>query len=226
MLDRSESVRDGFPGSAPPPRRSRPPSCRHRSTSAPIVAFDSKVYLLAGLDDDALRSMASTIRQLTPAGGTSLFDAVYKTCRDEFEAPTTGRTSSSSSPTVRTRPASRRSDDALRMAQLAHAAVYVLGVRAEDSLNSREPAGPPRPVAAGRADRRPRLLSPGLRPSGAQRVCSGSCSRSCETDTASRITSTYRPTISSTACEWSPGMGRSTCTRPRAISPPDGRRDQ
>src|SRR5262249_56398079 len=51
--------------------------------SACLVAFDSGVYLLQDFTDDA-DTLAGAVSKLTAAGGTSIFDAIYKTSRDKM----------------------------------------------------------------------------------------------------------------------------------------------
>ena len=140
ILDRSESVGDRFPlvlDSAAAFARS---TLRRRGDRGALVAFDSKVYLLQNWTADA-DALVGAMRGLSAAGGTSLFDALYKTCRDEFDSTDRREnvavvvTDGEDTTSVAT------FEDALRMVRLAGAKVYVLGVKAEDSLNSREMQG-------------------------------------------------------------------------------------
>lgn len=55
-----------------------------------LVAFDSNVYLLHDFTDEAA-ALADAIQKLTVSGGTSIFDAVYKTSRDKFTRIGAGR---------------------------------------------------------------------------------------------------------------------------------------
>src|SRR5215475_6195862 len=51
--------------------------------SACVVAFDSHVYLARDYTDDS-NVLADSLSGLSAAGGTSLFDAVYKAARDKL----------------------------------------------------------------------------------------------------------------------------------------------
>jgi VWFA-related protein len=105
-----------------------------------VDAFDSKVYLLQNWTPDS-GVLVDNVRKLTAAGGTSIFDALLKTCRDLFNGADDRQkvvilvTDGEDTTSVAT------FDDALRVAKLARVAVYVLGVRAENSLNTRELQG-------------------------------------------------------------------------------------
>ncbi len=140
VLDRSASLKDRFPDVLDSATAFVRSVVRGPDDQGAIVAFDSKVYRLQPWTSDPA-ALVGAIRKLTPAGGTSLFDALYKACRDDFARTDTRQnvvvlvTDGEDTASVAT------FDDALRMAQLSHVAVYVLGVRAERSLNSRELQG-------------------------------------------------------------------------------------
>ena len=110
---------------------------KRRDDRGLVVAFDSKVYLLQDWTNDATH-LASSIRQLTSGGGTSIFDAVYKTCRDKFEISDVKRnaivlvTDGEDTTSVAT------FDQVLQMAAISRVTIYVVGVRADDSLSTRE----------------------------------------------------------------------------------------
>lgn len=55
-----------------------------------LIAFDSGVYQVHGFTDDA-KALAGSIQKLTVSGGTSIYDAIYKTCRDKFANIRSGR---------------------------------------------------------------------------------------------------------------------------------------
>lgn len=140
ILDRSESLRDGFAAILDSAAAFATSVVRESDDQGAVVAFDSKVYLLQNWTSDAA-VLAANIHRLTAAGGTSIFDALLKTCRDQFDGADVRQkvvvlvTDGEDTTSVAT------FEDALRMAKLAHVAVYVLGVRAENSLNSRELQG-------------------------------------------------------------------------------------
>jgi len=136
LLDRSASVEDRFP------YLRTAAAAFERSVMRPadrglVVAFDSKAYLLQDWTNDPVR-LAGTVRSLTPAGGTSIFDAVFKTCRDKF--PIDDRRQNVIVLTTDGEDTTSRAtfDQALHMATLARVTLYVIGIRAEGSLNTRE----------------------------------------------------------------------------------------
>ncbi len=140
LVDRSQSVNDRFPlltSAATAFEQSVLTAPRDRGL---LVAFDSKVYLMQDWTGDAAR-LAAGIRGLTAAGGTSMFDAVYKTCRDKFDVTDAQRntlvlvTDGEDTTSVAT------FDQALQMATVSRVTIYVVGVRAEGSLNPRERRG-------------------------------------------------------------------------------------
>ncbi|MEP6915034.1 MAG: VWA domain-containing protein [Acidobacteriota bacterium] len=105
-----------------------------------LVAFDSKVYLLQDWTADAAK-LRHEIGALTASGGTSMFDAVFKTCRSKFD-PAANRqnalvlvTDGEDTTSVAT------FEQALQMAAVTRTAVYVIGVPADASLNTRELQG-------------------------------------------------------------------------------------
>jgi VWFA-related protein len=85
--------------------------------------------------------LIQSIRNLSSAGGTSVFDAIYKTCRDKFNVTddrqkvvvliTDGEDTTSNATFEQT----------LAMAKLSNVVVYVVGLRPENSLNTRELQG-------------------------------------------------------------------------------------
>jgi Ca-activated chloride channel family protein len=140
VLDRSESVKDRFSAVLDAAAAFSKSIIRARDDQGAVIAFDSKVYLLQNWTTDSA-AIVDTIHKLSAAGGTSLFDALLKTCRDRFDGDdvrqkvvvlvTDGEDTTSAA----------TFDEALRMAKLARVTLYVLGVRAENSLNTRELQG-------------------------------------------------------------------------------------
>jgi Ca-activated chloride channel family protein len=149
LLDRSESVRDRFSSVLEAAAAFTTSVIRAREDRGTLVAFDSRVYLLQNWTADSV-ALVNAIHALTPAGGTSLFDALVKTCRDQFDAADTRQKVVVLVTDGEDTTSAATFDDALRMAKLARVTVYVLGVRAENSLNSRELQG--RRVLANLAD--------------------------------------------------------------------------
>lgn len=140
LIDRSQSVSDRFPLLTSAATAFVGSVLSHPADRGMVVAFDSKVFLLEDWTHDAGR-LATSINRLTPAGGTSIFDAVFKTCRDksDFEDARQNAlvlvTDGEDTTSVAT------FDQALEMATLSRWVVYVVGIRGERSLNTRELQG-------------------------------------------------------------------------------------
>ena len=140
VLDRSQSLEGALPAVVDSAAAFVKAIIRDTEDQGAVIAFDSKVYLLRNWTSDSA-ALAGTIHTLTAAGGSSVFDAVLKTCRDQFDVADVRQkaivllTDGEDTTSVATM------DDAMTMARLARVAVYVLGVRAEDSMNSRELQG-------------------------------------------------------------------------------------
>jgi Ca-activated chloride channel family protein len=140
IIDRSQSVSDRFGFLSRAAAAFVASVVRERDDRGLVVAFDSKVYLLQDWTADAGR-LVHAIQQLTAAGGTSLFDALLKTCRDKFDV-TDGRRKVAILMTDGEDTTSLATfEEALQMATRSSVTVYVIGVRAEGSLNTREQQG-------------------------------------------------------------------------------------
>jgi VWFA-related protein len=140
LIDRSQSVGDRFGMLSAAAAGFEQSMLRGPDDRGLLVAFDSKAYLLQDWTSDGAK-LAGNIRSLTSAGGTSMFDAVYKTSRDKFEIGeshqnvlvlVTDGEDTTSTATL---------DQALEMATMSRAVVYVVGVKAENSMNTRELQG-------------------------------------------------------------------------------------
>lgn len=83
VLDRSRSVAEALPAFRTAAVKFLQSILRPEKDKACVVAFDNHVYLLQDWTDD-VDLLAAGIEQLSAAGGTSLFDALYKTLRDQF----------------------------------------------------------------------------------------------------------------------------------------------
>jgi VWFA-related protein len=140
LVDRSQSVSDRFLVLASAATAFERTILKGRDDRGLAVAFDSKVYLLQDWTTDAA-PLAASIERLTSAGGTSMFDAVYKTCRDKFEITDTRRnalvlvTDGDDTTSLATL------DQALQMATMSRVAIYAVRIRAEDSLSPRDLQG-------------------------------------------------------------------------------------
>lgn len=110
--------------------------------SACLVAFDSGVYLLQDFTDDA-NALAGAATKLTAAGGTSIFDALYKTSRDKLagtdEAHRVVILITDGDDTT-----SRASvEQATEMAIRNNVTIYAIRLPGEHSLNARNQQGKP-----------------------------------------------------------------------------------
>ena len=90
VVDRSRSVQHALTQAQAAAREFFRAVLRPGKDQAAVVAFDSGVYLLQDLTDDA-NALGRAVDQLSSAGGTSIFDAVYKTVRDRLAGSTEGR---------------------------------------------------------------------------------------------------------------------------------------
>ena len=83
ILDRSQSVSDQFKFLTDAAATIVTTIVHQPDDQALLVAFDSKPYLLRDWTSDA-RLIADDLRKVTSAGGSSIFDALLKTCRDKL----------------------------------------------------------------------------------------------------------------------------------------------
>jgi Ca-activated chloride channel homolog len=137
LIDRSQSVKDRFDFLAEAAAAFVQSAVRKDEDQGLVVGFDSKVYLLQDWTSDAA-ALAKAIGQLSAAGGTSLFDALYKTCRDKFDVTESRRKIVVLLSDGEDSTSQASADDALRMAKLWGVSIYVVGVKADASLNTRE----------------------------------------------------------------------------------------
>jgi len=140
LIDRSQSVSDRFGMLSTAAASFELSMMRGPRDRGLVVAFDSKAYLLQDWTDDA-GQLAASIRPLTSAGGTSMFDAVYKTSRDKFDVGDTHQNVLVLVTDGEDTTSTATMDQALEMATISRAVIYVVGVRAEGSLNSRQLQG-------------------------------------------------------------------------------------
>ncbi|HEY3138546.1 MAG TPA: VWA domain-containing protein [Blastocatellia bacterium] len=110
--------------------------------SACLVAFDSGVYLVQDFTEDA-DTLAAAVNKLTAAGGTSIFDAVYKTARDKLAGTEEARRVllliSDGDDTT-----SRASiEQAIEVTVRNNVVVYAIRLPGENSLNGRDQQGKP-----------------------------------------------------------------------------------
>ncbi len=140
VVDRSQSVNSQFGlvkqvGTACAKALVRGPNDRGM-----LVTFDSKVYLLQDWTSDSA-SLVGNLDKLVSAGGSSLFDAVYKASRDRLRVSDPRRKvmilitdgeDTTSRATLR---------QALEMAKLAGVTIYGVGLHSANSMNTRELQG-------------------------------------------------------------------------------------
>src|SRR5262249_27414083 len=110
--------------------------------TACLVAFDSGVYLVQDFTDNA-DILASAVNKLTAAGGTSVFDAIYKTSRDKLAGTEDARRVivliTDGDDTT-----SRASiEQAIEIAVRNNVTVYAIRLPGDNSLNGRDHQGKP-----------------------------------------------------------------------------------
>jgi Ca-activated chloride channel homolog len=140
VVDRSESVSDRFqfvPEAAAGFIKS---TMRKQEDRGLVAAFDSKVYLLQDWTADP-ELLIDSVRMLTTAGGTSLFDAVYKTSRDKFKTDDSRKKVMVLITDGEDTTSRATFKQVLDMAQLSGVSIYVIGIKSEGSLNARELQG-------------------------------------------------------------------------------------
>ena len=142
VIDRSRSVQSALSKAQVAARNFFSSVLRAGKDRAGVVAFDSGVYVVQDFTDDA-SALAAAALKLTAAGGTSIFDAVYKTTRDKLRGCEEGRRVivliTDGDDTT-----SRASiDQAIEMALKNNVIIYAIRMSGDGSLNVRELQGKP-----------------------------------------------------------------------------------
>jgi Ca-activated chloride channel homolog len=142
VVDRSRSVQSALSKAQVAARSFFGSVLRAGKDRAAVVAFDSGMYVVQDFTDDA-SALAAAAAKLTAAGGTSIFDAVYKTTRDKLAGGEEGRRIilliTDGDDTT-----SRASiDQAIEMALKNNVIIYAIRVSGEGSLNARGLQGKP-----------------------------------------------------------------------------------
>jgi len=142
VIDRSRSVQSALSKAQVAARNFFSSVLRAGKDRAVVVAFDSGVYVVQDFTDDA-SSLAAASSKLTAAGGTSIFDAVYKTTRDKLGEEEEGRRVilliTDGDDTT-----SRASiEQAIEIALKNNVIIYAIRVSGEGSLNVRDLQGKP-----------------------------------------------------------------------------------
>lgn len=142
LIDRSRSVHDVLSRAEDVVRDFISSVLRPGKDSACVVAFDSGVYLLRDFTDDA-GTLTQAVDDLTSAGGTSMFDAIYKTSRDKLAGAgeerrviiliTDGEDTTSHASI----------NQAIEMSINNNVAIYAIRLPGEHSLNVRDQQGKP-----------------------------------------------------------------------------------
>ncbi len=136
LIDRSASIGSRLPELVSAARRVLVQGIAERDRAL-VVAFDSKVYLLQDWTGDSSR-VADAIAPLTAAGGTALFDALFKSCRDRFTGTDarhnvvvllTDGEDTTSAATL---------DQALEMLTLSRVTVHAIAVKEEAAFHTGE----------------------------------------------------------------------------------------
>ena len=142
VIDRSRSVQSALSKAQVAARNFFSSVLRAGKDRAVVVAFDSGVYVVQDFTDDA-SALAAASSKLTAAGGTSIFDAVYKTTRDKLGGDEEGRRVilliTDGDDTT-----SRASiDQAIEMALKNNVIIYAIRMSGDGSLNVRDLQGKP-----------------------------------------------------------------------------------
>ena len=142
VVDRSRSVQGALSKAQVAARNFFNSVLRAGKDRAVVVAFDSGVYVVQDFTDDA-SALAAASSELTAAGGTSIFDAVYKTTRDKLGEGEEGRRVivliTDGDDTT-----SRASvEQAVEMALKNNVIIYAIRVPGDGSLNVRDLQGGP-----------------------------------------------------------------------------------
>jgi Ca-activated chloride channel homolog len=107
-----------------------------------LVVFDSGVYVAQDFTDDS-DSLAGALSRLTAAGGTALFDAIYKTSRDKLSGTDQARRVILLITDGNDTTSQASLEQAMQMALKNNVTVYALRLPDENSLNVRELRGKP-----------------------------------------------------------------------------------
>jgi len=83
LIDTSNSIRERFRFIQEAATNFITTVMRPGKDKAIVVSFDTSPQLVADLTDDQV-AVTKAIRELRPGGGTALYDALYKTCRDQM----------------------------------------------------------------------------------------------------------------------------------------------
>jgi len=142
VVDRSRSVEKVLALAQIAARKFFSSVLRPGTDRACVVAFDSGAYLAQDFTDDA-SVLATALSRLTAAGGTSMFDAIYKTSRDKLSGSDQARrvillVTDGDDTTSRA-----SIEQAMQMALKNNVTVYALRLPDENSLNVRDLRGKP-----------------------------------------------------------------------------------
>ncbi|MBI4904075.1 MAG: VWA domain-containing protein [Acidobacteria bacterium] len=83
LLDTSNSVRDRFKFEQEAAIEFLNSLLRPRQDRALVYSFDTEAEMISDLTDDH-EKLVRAVRGLRPGGGTALYDAIYKSCRDRL----------------------------------------------------------------------------------------------------------------------------------------------
>jgi Ca-activated chloride channel homolog len=87
LIDTSNSIRERFHFELEAASDFVKSVMRSKEDKATIVAFDTNVQFVSDLSDNPDR-LEKAIRDLRPGGGTALFDAIFKTCKEKLTQDT------------------------------------------------------------------------------------------------------------------------------------------
>lgn len=83
LIDTSNSIRERFHFQQEAATEFINSVMRPRQDKAVVVSFDTAAEMVTDLTDD-IEQLNASIRGLRPGGGTSLYDAIFYTCRDKL----------------------------------------------------------------------------------------------------------------------------------------------
>jgi Ca-activated chloride channel homolog len=84
LIDTSNSIRDRFRFQQEAAIEFLRSTLRGAQDKSAVVSFDTTAELASELEND-LEKLAVAIRKMRPGGGTSLYDAIYFTCKDTLQ---------------------------------------------------------------------------------------------------------------------------------------------
>ena len=134
----------------------------HKDDQAEVIDFDSQVRVLAPFTNDAA-ALEKAIRQTTPNGSTSLYNAIYISLKELKKVKAAATSEIRRQAIVVLSDGDDTSsliefDEVLDLAKRSETAIYAIGLRQGEIGAARVQGSGVRAEAAGAGNRRPRLL--------------------------------------------------------------------